>query len=147
MVEMAIGLLVLVACALHHLHITETTNPNIDTSAIADLADSFSFKESQEKTMQTRFCSTLCDTISNKDTLLNSGRLILPIGGVNLFLTFSPTADATIRTSLPKEIRLALRIHKALFYRRELLLTVTSSIVTSPVFIFQIALLTLLCME
>ena len=39
------------------------------------------------------------------------------MGGMPLFLTFSLTTDDTIRTSLPKEIRLALRIHKALFYR------------------------------
>ena len=64
-----------------------------------------------------------------------------------LFLTFSPTTDDTICTSLPKEIRLALRIHKALLYNGGLLLTVTSSIVAPPALIFQIALLSLLCLE
>jgi hypothetical protein len=66
---------------------------------------------------------------------------------MTLFLTFSPTADGTIRTSLPKEIRLALCSHKALFYEGGLLLTVTSFIAVPPAFIFQIALLTLLCLE
>ncbi len=66
---------------------------------------------------------------------------------MTLFLTFSPTADDTIRTSLPKEIRLALRIHKAMFYNGGLLLSVTSSDAASPVFILQLALLTLLCLE
>jgi hypothetical protein len=64
------------------------------------------------------------------------GGLILPFGGMTLFLTFSPMADDTIRTSLPKEIRLALRSHKALFYNGGLLLTVTSSVAASPAFIF-----------
>jgi hypothetical protein len=66
---------------------------------------------------------------------------------MTLFLTFSPTADDTIRTSLPKEIRLAIRSHKALFYTGGLLLTVTSYVADPPVFIFQMALLTLLCLE
>ena len=75
--------------------------------------------------MQARFCSVLCETVGDKDTLLNSRSLILPFEGMILFLTFSPTTDDTIRTSLPKEIRLALRSHKALFYQGGLLLTVT----------------------
>jgi len=66
---------------------------------------------------------------------------------MTLFLTFSPKAYDTIRTSLPKEIRLTLRSHKALFYHGGLLLTVTSSVATPSAFIFQIALLTLLCIE
>jgi hypothetical protein len=66
--------------------------------------------------MQTKLCSILCDTINDKYTLLNFGGLILPIEGMSLFRTFSPTADDAIRTSLPKEIRLVLRIHKVLFY-------------------------------
>jgi hypothetical protein len=64
-----------------------------------------------------------------------------------LFLTLSLTADHTIRTSLPKEIRLALRIHKALFYNGDLLLTVTSFVAAPPAFIFHMTLLTLLCLE
>ena len=66
---------------------------------------------------------------------------------MTLFLTFSPTADDTIRTSLPKEIQLALRSHKALFYNGGMLLSLTSSVVASPAFIFQMALLTLRCLE
>jgi hypothetical protein len=48
--------------------------------------------------------------------MFNSGGLIFSIRGMTLFLTFSPTTDNTIRASLPKEIRLALRMYKALFY-------------------------------
>ncbi len=64
-----------------------------------------------------------------------------------LFLTFSLTADDTIRTSLPKEITLVLRSHNALFYTGGLLLTVTSSLAAPPVFIFQMAMLTLICLK
>ena len=78
---------------------------------------------------------------------MNSGRLIIPLCGTALFLTYSPTADDTIRTSLPKEIRLALRSHKALFYNGGLILSVTSFVAAPPAFIFQMALLTLLCLE
>ena len=97
--------------------------------------------------MQTRFCSVLCETICDKDALLSSRVLILPFGGMTLFLTFSPIADDTIRTSLPKEIKLAMRSHKALFYTGGLILTVTSSVASPPAFIFQIALHTLFCLE
>jgi hypothetical protein len=47
---------------------------------------------------------------------------------MTLFLTFAPTADDSIRTSLPKEIRLALTSHKNLFYQGGLVLSVASSI-------------------
>jgi len=63
------------------------------------------------------------------------------------FLSFSPTMDDAIRTSLPKEIRLVLCSYKALFYQGGLLLIVTSSVADPPAFIFQMSLLTLLCME
>ena len=59
--------------------------------------------------MQTRFCYVMSDTVSDKDTLLNCGGIILPMGQVPLFLTFAPAADDIIRISLSKEIRLALR--------------------------------------
>jgi len=146
-VESDRGLVVMVACALQYLHKTGTTDPNMDPPTIKDLTDNFSFNELLKRTMQTRFCSVLCETISDKDALLNFGGSILPFGGMTLFLTFSPTTDDTIRTSLPKKIRIALRSHKAFFYRTGLILTVTSSIAASPAFIFQITLLTLLCLE
>jgi hypothetical protein len=66
---------------------------------------------------------------------------------MTLFLTFAPKVDDTIRTSLPKEIRNALRSHKALFYHGGLLRTVASSTQVTPTYIFQIALLTLLCID
>ena len=67
--------------------------------------------------MHAIFCSVLCETVSDKGALLSSGGLILPFEGMTLFLTFSPTAEDTICTSLPKEIRLVLRNHKALVYQ------------------------------
>ena len=78
----------------------------------------------------------MCDTVSEKDTLLNCGGIILPMGQMSLFLTFAPAADDTISTSLSKEIRLDLRSRKALFYTYGLVLRVTSSIPASPAFIF-----------
>ena len=129
------------------MHTTGTTDPNTDLSTIEKLAESFSFSEIQKKALQTRLCSVLCETVNDKDALLSFGRLISPLGGMTLYLTLFPTPDDTIRTSLPKEIRLALRSQKTLFYTRSLLLTVTSSVAAPPVFIFQIALLTLLCLE
>jgi hypothetical protein len=61
------------------------------------------------------------------------------MGHMTLFLTLAPKADDTICTSLPKEIRLALRSHKTLFHQGGLVLSVASSIPTP--------LLTLLCLE
>ena len=59
----------------------------------------------------------LCDTVSDKDLLLNGGGIILPMAKTTRFLTFAPTADDSIRTSLPKEMRLALTSHKTIFYQ------------------------------
>jgi hypothetical protein len=66
---------------------------------------------------------------------------------MTLFLAFAPTADDSIRTSLPKEIRLALTSHKTLFYQGELVLSVASSISVPPAYLFQFMLITLLCLE
>ncbi len=69
------------------------------------------------------------------------------MGQMTMYFTFAPTADDTVRTSLPKDIRLALRSQKALFFSGGLVLSVTSSISAPAVFIFQMTLLTLLCLE
>ena len=58
--------------------------------------------------------------------LLNYGGIILRVEQMSLFLTFAPAADNTIRTSLPYEIRLALRSHKALLHQGGLVLSVAS---------------------
>ena len=100
------------------------------------MAESFSFSEVHKRTLQTPSCSVLCETISDKVALLSFGGMILLFEDRTLLLTFSPTSDDTIRISLSKEIRLALRSYKALFYQGGLLLTVTSSIAASPAFIF-----------
>ncbi len=68
--------------------------------------------------------------------------------GTNVALChFLSHGGRTVRTFLPKEIRLALRSHKALFFPGGLVLSVTSSISAPAVFIFQMTLLTLLCLE
>jgi len=90
------------------------------------MADSFSFSE-----IHKRPCKQNSDryfvrpSVIKTHYILSYGGLILLFGGMTLFLTFFPTMNDTIRTSLPKEIRLALRSHKALFYQGGLLLTVT----------------------
>ena len=145
--ETARGLLVLVACALHNLHKTGTADPNTDPSTIEEPAENLSFSEIQKRSLHTRLFSVLCEIVTDKDALLNFGGMILPFGGMTLFLTFSSTADETIRTSLPEKIKLALRSHKAMFYNGGLLFTVTSSVAAPPAFNFQIALLTPLCLE
>jgi hypothetical protein len=143
--ETSRGFLVLAGCALHFLRKSGTLGLVPDN--VEDLAERISFSEVRKRSLQTRFCSVLCDKVNDKDTLLNCGGLILPMGQMTLFLTFALTADDTIRTSLPKEIMLALRSHKALFYQVGLLLTVASFIPATPAYIFQIALLILLYID
>ena len=75
----------------------------VDMEALSDLADNFSFSEIRKRTLQSRFCSVLCDTTSDQDTLLNCGGLVLPIGPMSLYVTFAPSIDETLRTSLPKK--------------------------------------------
>ncbi len=69
----------------------------------------------------------------------------MPFGPIYLFVTFAPSMDDTLRTYLPKEVRIALRSHKALFYQWGLVLSVSSSIPLTPSALLQFALLTLLC--
>ncbi len=100
----------------------------MDPHILEELGGSFFFAEIRKRTLQTRFCAVICETGSDGDTLENCGGIILPMGQMSLYVTFSPTADDTVRTSLPKEIRPALRSHKALFFPGGLVLSVTSSI-------------------
>ncbi len=137
----------LVACAIQYLHQSGCEDPSVDSIILEGLAESFSFAKIRKRTFQTRFCAVICETGSDKDTLENCGGIILPMGQISLYVTFSPTADDTIRTSLPKEIRLVMRSHKALFYPGGLVLSVTSSISAPALFIFQNTLFTLMCME
>ena len=136
-VETPRGLLVLVACALQYPHIP-AQGPPTSTQILPPLRTWRTASPSVRftKNSHTRFCSVFCETVSDKDTLLNFRGMILPFRGMTLFLTFSPIVDDIIRTSLPKEIRLALRNHKALFYQGGLLLTVTYFVASPPAFIF-----------
>ena len=136
----------MIAYALQYLHKSGTSAP-LDPSVIEDIADAFSLSEIRKRSLHTRFCSALCDTVSDKDLLLNCGGIILPMVRMTLFLTFAPTADDSTRISLPKEIRLALTSHKNLFYQGGLVLSVASSISVPLAYMFQFTLLTLLCLE
>jgi hypothetical protein len=69
------------------------------------------------------------------------------MGDVSLYVFFSTTMDDTIRTSLSRELRVALRSYKEHFYSGGLVLSVTSSIPLTPVALFQMALLTLLSLH
>ena len=115
--------------------------------ALSDLVDIFSFNEIRKRTLQSRFCSILRDTTSDQDTLVNCGGLVLPIGHMSLYVIFAPSMDDTLRTYHPKEVRMAFRSHKALFYQEGLVLNVFSSIPLTPTALFQMALLTLLCLH
>jgi hypothetical protein len=130
------GLLVLIVCILQQLLYNPPPHHEVDMEDLSELADNISFSEIRKRSLQSRFCSVLCETTSDQDALLNCGGVVLPFGHISLFVTFAPSTDDTLRTSLPKEIRIALRSHKALFYQGGLLLTVASSILTSPSNIF-----------
>ena len=99
----------------------------MDIEVLSDLVDSFSFSEIQKRTLQYRFYSVLYDTTNDQDTLLKCGSLVLSIGPVSLYVTFAPSMDDTLRASLSKKVRIALRSHKALFYQGGLVLSVSSS--------------------
>jgi len=115
--------------------------------AFSDLADIFSFNEIRKRALKSCFCVILCDTTNDQDTLLSCGGIVLPIGHMSMYVTFAPSMDDTLRTSLPKEVRIALRSHKALFYQGGLVLIVSSSIPLTPTTLFQLALLTLLYLD
>ena len=79
----------------------------------------------------------MCDTTSDQDTLLTCGDSIMPWGPMTLYVTSAHTMDAMLRTSLPREVRIALRTHKALFYQGGgLVLSVVSSIPITPASVF-----------
>ncbi len=78
----------------------------------------------------------LCDTTSDQDTLPNCGGLVIPMGGLSLYVSFSTTMDDIIRTSLSRELRVAIRSHKEHFYSGGLVLNVASSIPLSPPALF-----------
>jgi hypothetical protein len=73
-------LLVLVACALQHRCVAPLPDHTSDRDTLTDLAESFFFSEVRKRSRQARFCSILCDTLSDKDCLLHCGGLILPMG-------------------------------------------------------------------
>jgi hypothetical protein len=141
------GLMVLIACILQQFLRNPPPDHTMDMDTLANFTDSFSFSKIRQRTLQSRFCVVLCDTINDQVTLLDCGGIVLPVGQMSLFVTFAPSMNGTLRTSLPKEIRLVLRSHKALFYQGGLVINVASSIPLTPVVLFQLALLTVLCLH
>ncbi len=119
----------------------------VNLEALSDLAKSFCFSEVRKRTIQSRFCSVMFYTTSNQDTILNCGGVVVPWGALTLYVTFAPTVDDTLRTFLPKEIRIVFRSHKATFYQGGRGLTVVASFPLTPLALFHMALLTLLCMD
>jgi hypothetical protein len=130
------GQLVLIACKLQQFLQNPLPEHAVDMEALSDLANSFSFNEILKRTLQSRFCSVLCDTTSDQDTLLKCGGLVSPLGNMSLHVSFSPSMDDARHTSLPKEIRIALRSHKILSYQGGLALIVSSSIPLTPSALF-----------
>jgi hypothetical protein len=59
------------------MHKAESVYLTMNPSTIEDLAEIFSFNETRKRTLQTRFYSVLCDTVSDKDTMFNCGGIIL----------------------------------------------------------------------
>jgi hypothetical protein len=116
-------MLVLIACRL----VNPPPDHTVDMEALLDLAESLSFSEIRKRTLQSRFCTVLCDTTSDQDALLNWGGLVLPFRHMSLYVSFSPSMDDTPRTSLPKEVRIVIRSHNALFHQGGLALIVSSS--------------------
>ena len=142
------ALLVFVACALQRiLHGDMADESSIDPIPLEDLVESFSFSEISKRSRAARFCTVLCESNTDKATLRDAGGIVFPLEEHTIFVTFSPTADDTTRTSLPKEVRLALKNHRRFFFRGGLTLHVASSIPAPPGYIFQAALLTLLTLE
>ena len=71
--------------------------------------ESSSFREIKKRSLAAKYCTVLCETVSDKTILLEiGGGVILPLEQHTIFITFVPTADDTTRSALPKELRLAL---------------------------------------
>jgi len=51
---------------------------------------------------------------------------------MSLYVTSAPSMDNTIRTSLPREVRIVPRIHKALFYQGGLVVRVAALFPSPP---------------
>ncbi len=95
------GLLVLAACRLHQILLHPPPSHDMDKRLLADIAESCSFSDIREHTLQPRFCSVLCDTTSNQDTLMNCGGLVIPMGGFSLYVSFSHTRTKSLLHKQP----------------------------------------------
>ncbi len=94
--------------------------------------ESFSFDEIKKRSLVAKHCTVLCESVSDKTTLLEIGGIILPLERHTIFVSFAPTADDTTRTALSKELRLALIHYKDHFFKGGLTLHVAFSILAPP---------------
>jgi len=115
-----------------------------DPGTLEEHAERFSFYEKKNRGPHALFCSLLRETVSDKDVLLSAGSIVLPLATADIIATFFSSLDDTTRTSLPKEIRIAMTSHKAHFFTRGLALVTISSIQAPATMIFQATLLTFL---
>jgi hypothetical protein len=102
--------------------IEEETLSLLDPTVLKNLVESFLFSEVKKRSMSAKFCNFMCDTVSDKATLLEMGGVITPLEHHSRIVTFAPTTDDTTKTALPKEIRLALENHKTHFFKEGLTL-------------------------
>ena len=96
------GLLVVVACALQHMAFLEEESPSApDPAVLEDFVESFFFSEVKKRNLAAKLCTFMCDTVSDKATLLELGGIILPLEHHSIIVTFAPTTDDTTKTALP----------------------------------------------
>ena len=57
--------MVLAACRLQQILLHPPSSHVMDIGFLAEVAESFSFSEIRKRTLQSRFCSVLCDTTSD----------------------------------------------------------------------------------
>jgi hypothetical protein len=114
---------------------------------LEELIESFSFGEVKKRSQVAKYRTVLCESITGKTTLLETGGVILPLERHTIYVSFAPMTDDTARTAMPKALRLALIHHKNYFFKGVLTLQVASSIPAPPGYIFQAVLFTLLSME
>jgi hypothetical protein len=89
----------------------------IDKDTLVDLAERFLSAKSESKTSDPDFAMSSATPSSIKTPSSTILGIILHMGEMSLFVNFVPFMGDTIRTSLPRVARLALRSLKSLFYK------------------------------
>ena len=128
-VSIAQGIPNIFAGDLRHLsHTADYTSSSLDSNALEELVESSSFNKGNKRNLAAKLCTVLCDTISDKTALFDLDEIILHKLRHLIIVTFSETADDNVKFVLPKELRMALKSHKARFFRIGLTLLVALSI-------------------